>query len=269
MAAILKPDWAQEYVDWLRGRIVSVSRGETHILSTPFLDPFNDGIKIYIEPRNGELVLHDNGDTLDNLSCLGVKIEESERRKALIQRAISGCAVVFNGSRLEAISTPSNLPQRAHFLITAILRLNDLWMSTTGHRWSDFFEVVAEFLEQKQVLFTPNVSIPGRTVDHNIDLVIPLPRRRERLVKLIGDPKPQTAKVISFTWMELQESRPEAERVVVLNDVYSPDPLEEESEEEFKRISEQTISILSGYSNSIYKWSQRSQPDFAGLWQVH
>jgi hypothetical protein len=69
--------------------------------------------------------------------------------------------------------------------------------------------------------------------------------------------------------MELQESRPEAERVVVLNDVYAPDPLEEESEQEFKRISEQTISILSGYSNAVYKWSQRSQPEFSGLWQVH
>ncbi|OGA51689.1 MAG: hypothetical protein A3F74_06570 [Betaproteobacteria bacterium RIFCSPLOWO2_12_FULL_62_58] len=267
MAAILKPDLAKEYIDWLRGRVVSITRGETQILSTPFLDPFNDGIKIHVESRNGEIVLHDNGDTLDNLSALGVKIEESERRKALIQRATAGCAVTFNGSRLETIATPASLPQRAHFLITAILRLNDLWMSTTGHRWADFFEVVAEFLEQKQVLFTPNVSIPGRTVDHNIDLVIPLPKRRERLVKLIGDPKPQTAKVISFTWMELQESRPEAERVVVLNDVYAPDPLEEESEQEFKRISEQTISILSGYSNAVYKWSQRGQPEFSGLWQ--
>ena len=36
-----------------------------------------------------------------------------------------------------------------------------------------------------------------------------------------------------------------------------------------EQLSEQTISILSGYSNLIYKWSQRSQPDFSGLWQVH
>ena len=36
-----------------------------------------------------------------------------------------------------------------------------------------------------------------------------------------------------------------------------------------ERLSEQTISILSGYSISIYKWSQRSQPGFAGLRQPH
>lgn len=269
MSAILKPDLAREYADWLRARIVAIDRGQMQVLSTPFLDPFNDGISIHLEPRNGELLLHDNGDTLDNLAALGVKIEESERRKALIQRAVAGCAVTVRSGRLETVATTGNLPQRAHFLITAILRLNDLWMSAAPHRWTDFFELVAEFLEQKQVLFTPNVSIPGRTVDHNIDFVIPLPKRQERLVKLVGDPKPQTAKVLSFTWMELQESRPEAERVVVLNDVYSPDPLEEEGEEEFKRVSEQTISILRGYSSAIYRWSERSEPAFAGLWQVH
>ena len=57
--------------------------------------------------------------------------------------------------------------------------------------------------------------------------------------------------------------------MVVLNDVYSPDPLEEEGEEEFKRVSEQTVSILRGYSNAIYRWSERNQPGFSGLWQVH
>lgn len=161
---LLKPDLAREYSDWLRSRIVSVDRGQTQILSTPFLDPFNDGISIHLEPRNGELVLHDNGDTLDHLACMGVKIEESERRKTLIQRAIAGCAVTIKNDRLETIATPATLPQRAHFLITAILRLNDLWMSAAPYRWTDFFELVAEFLERKQVLFTPNVSIPGKTV---------------------------------------------------------------------------------------------------------
>jgi hypothetical protein len=262
----MKTDLAREYGVWLRERLTTVERGQTQVLNTPFLDPFHDGIQVYVEPEGGEMVLHDNGDTIEHLSCMGVKIEESERRRALIQRATAGCAVRFDSGRLETTATLANLPQRVHFLLTAILRLNDLWMSAVPHRWTDFFEMVAEFFDQHGVLYTPNVSIAGKTVEHSIDFVIPLPKRKERLVKLIADPKPQTAKVISFSWMELKEARPEADRVVVLNDLRSPDPLEEQAEDEFRRVSEQTIAILRGYSSDIYRWSERESPGFQHLW---
>lgn len=269
MPVVPPTDLAREYGSWLRERLTSVERGQSQVLSTPFLDPFHDGIQVHMEARGGQWVLHDNGDTLDNISCMGVKVEDSERRRALIQRATAGCAVRFENGRLEVTATPANLPQRLHFLLTAILRLNDLWMSAVPHRWTDFFEMVAEFLDQQGVLYTANVSIPGKTVEHSIDFVIPLPRRKERLVKLVGDPKPQTAKIISFSWMELEESRPEADRVVVLNDVRPPDPLTEEAAEEFRSVSEQTEAILRGYSTAIYRWSERDSPQFRHLWQAN
>lgn len=265
----IQPDFAKDYLAWLRDRIKTVQRGDITVLSTPFLDPFHDGIQIHIEQRNGEFTLHDNGDTIEHLQALGVKIEESERRKALIGRAIAGCAVRFLEGRFEATATAANLPQRAHFLLTAILRLNDLWMSSVPRTFTDFFEVVSEFFDQHNVLCTANASIPGRTVEHPIDFIIPLPKKVDRLVKLIGSPSPQTAKLVSFTWMELKEARPAAQRVVVLNDVRYPDPLSEESEESFRQISDQTAAILHGYSNAIYRWSQRDLPSFERLWSVN
>jgi hypothetical protein len=261
-----QPDLAREYLAWLKDRIRTVERGEVQVLTTPFLDPFHDGIQIYTERKDGQLVLHDGGDTVDNLLDLGVKIEDSERRQALIQRAIAGCGVHFEEGRMETRATVANLAQRAHFLLTAILRLNDLWMSALPHRWTDFFELVAEFLDQHNVTYSTNMSIPGRTVEHPIDFIISFPKRKERLIKLIGYPTPQTAKVISFTWFELQQERPQAQRVVLLNDVRVPDPLAEESEEEFRKVSDQTIAILRGYSTALYKWSERQNPQFEKLW---
>jgi len=116
------------------------------------------------------------------------------------------------------------------------------------------------------VPYVANVSIPGRTVEHPMDFVIPLAHKTERLIKLIGSPSSQTAKLVSFTWMELKEVRPSSQRVVVLNDVRSPDPLVEESEESFRQISDQTIAIMRGYSDAIYRWSEREQPEFSRLW---
>jgi hypothetical protein len=219
-----------------------------------------------MEFLGGEFLLHDDGQTLENLSDLGVRIEDSERRQSLILRAIAGCGVRAQSGRLEITATRSNLSQRLHFLITSILRLNDLWMSSLSHRWVDFFELVAEFLDQNNVLYTPNVSIPGKTVDHQLDFVIPLPGRKERLVKLIGAPSPQTAKIISFSWLELREARPDAERIVLLNDLLAPDPIENPDAEEQRQVSEQTISILRGYSSDVYRWSERDNTAFSRLW---
>lgn len=267
--AFLQLDLAKDYLAWLRDRIKTVQQGDVSVLSTPFLDPFHDGIQIYVEHHNGEYILHDNGDTIEHLQCLGIKIEDSARRNALVERATAGCAVRLASGRLESTASVTNLPQRAHFLITAVLRLNDLWMSHVPHTFTDFFELVSEFLDQQDVRYAANVSIPGRTVEHPIDFVIPLPQKAERLVKLIGSPSPQTAKLVSFTWMELKEVRPVAQRAVVLNDIRSADPLTDESEETFRQVSDQTVAILRGYSDTIYRWSQRDTSDFSRLWSVN
>lgn len=266
MVKLATPDLAREYSAWLRERISSREQAGTQILSTPFLDPFNDGIQVFLEPMGGEFLLHDNGNTLDNLHDMGVRIDDSERRQNLILRALSGCGVRMENGRLEITATHANLSQRIHFLITSILRINDLWMSSISHRFVDFFELVAEFLDQHNVLYTPNVNIAGRTVEHQLDFVIPLPGRKERLVKLIGSPSPQTAKIISFSWLELREARPDAERIVILNDLHAPDPLDNSDKDEQRRVSEQTVSILQGYSSAVYRWSERDATQFSKLW---
>jgi len=263
-------DLASDYLLWLRDKLETVQRDDVSVLVTPFLDPFHDGIQIYIEPQNGNYLLHDNGDTIDHLQCLGGNIEDSDRRTKLIERAIAGCAVRFASGRLESVASAMNFPQRVHFLLTAVLRLNDLWMSYLPSRPPvDFFHLVSEFLDQREVLYTPNVTIPGRTVDHPVDFVIPLPQKVERLVKLIGRPSTQMAKVVSFTWMELKDSRPAAQRAVVLNDVQSADPLVNEPEESFRQVSGQTVAILQGYSDVIYRWSQRQTDGFSRLWSAN
>lgn len=249
-------DLSGDYLHWLKSNLMVFSAGESQVLSTPFLDPFNDGIEISLDTGGGEMLLHDGGKTLDNLLDMGVQIDASERRQSIIKNAIAGCGVRLNGGRLETVVTHANRAQRMHFLITAILRLNDLWMTASPRSVTDFFEIVREYFDQNDILYTANKSITGRTVEHPIDFIIPLPKGRDRLIKLIARPSLQAAKVASFTWIDLQDSQPEAERIVLINDLTS-DPASEEDGRPLhaKAIAENVISILKGYSNKIYSWS--------------
>jgi hypothetical protein len=178
---------------------------------------------------------------------------------------LAGSAVTLCEGRLQTQANQGNLPQRAHYLISTMLRVNDLWMSATPQTQVDFFEVVREYLDAHQVVYGQHISIPGRTVEHPIDFMINFPRGRERLIKLVGTPKPDTAKLVSFTWMDISEVRPHAEKVVVMKDTLSSgtDP---QAEEEQRKVSDQTLAILSGYCDRVFRWSEREESSFNELW---
>ena len=262
-ATVASPDLAREYLVWLKDNLLTVKRGQATVLSTPFLDPFHDGIEIHAELQGGQWLLHDAGRTYDNLLDLGVQIEKSERRQQIIEHAIAGCGVQWQAGRLQTLATPDALAQRAHFLLTAISRLNDLWMSATPRTASDFFAIVKEYLDERDTHYIANVPIPGRTVDHPMDFVVSLGRGRDRLVKLIGSPTLQAAKLASFTWMELRETRPQSQRVVLVNDTSIPDAFSEEEDGISRHLSQQGSAILSAYSDKVLTWSAHNDEQFA------
>lgn len=264
-AALRAPDLAREYLAWMREHLLPIERGETQVLSTPFLDPFHDGIEVHLDATGPELLLHDGGRTVEHLLDLGVPVDRSERRKAIIDHAIAGCGVRFDGVRLMTSATPDSLAQRTHFLITAISRLNDLWMTASPRSQCDFFMLVKDYLDEHDAHYVANVPLPGRTVDHPMDFVISLGRGRERLLKLLASPSVQAAKLASFGWMELKETRPAAERVALLNDLQLPDVLDDDSEpatRATRSVSEQSLAILQSYSTQVMRWSARNDPSF-------
>jgi Domain of unknown function DUF1828/Domain of unknown function DUF1829 len=259
MSAQAAQDLSAEYLNWLKNNLIAFERGSDQVLSTPFLDPFNDGIEVSLDTTGGEMLLHDGGKTLENLLDMGVQIEKSERRQAIIQHAIAGCGVRLNNGRLETVVSQANRAQRMHFLTTAILRLNDLWMTANPRTVTDFFEIVKEYFDEHDVLYTANKSITGRTVEHPIDFIIPLPKGRDRLIKLISRPSVQAAKIASFTWVDLQESQPTAERIVFVNDFVRIEDSEDITPDvKSKAINESVTAILKGYSTKIFPWSEAS-----------
>ena len=255
-------DFASQYAEWLSSRLSTSVRNGVTELTTPLLDPLNDGMKVYVEPMEKGLLIHDGGLTMETLSLHGIDIRTSKHRKTLTETVLRTCGLTIENDRIQAIANETNLPQRMHFLLCAMQRISDLWLTVRTAGGTDFFERVCAYLDDRNVLYSTNIAIPGKTVEHPIDIVIPLPERRERLIKLIGTPNVNTAKVVSFSWIEIQQVRPKAERVVLLND-------ESEIEgREVRRVSEKTETILRGYSTSVYRWSRREEDSFTSFWKA-
>jgi hypothetical protein len=63
-----------EYIKWLEDRTQALERGDMLVLVTPFLNFFNDGIEIFVDKVGEDLILHDGGRTIEDLTVSGVKI---------------------------------------------------------------------------------------------------------------------------------------------------------------------------------------------------
>jgi hypothetical protein len=136
----------QEYVSWLGEQVEITEIGEHCQISTPFLDRHNDAIEIYVEQRNGALLLTDDGRTVADLSSSGLEFNTPKRR-AHLQAILHGFGVSVIDDELKVSATPADFPQRKHSLIQAILAVNDMFVMAEEQVLSLFKEDVARFLE--------------------------------------------------------------------------------------------------------------------------
>ena len=153
---------------------------------------------------------------------------------------------------MEINTNKENQAQRQHSLIGSILRLNDLWMTSAPRNLSDFFEIVKDFFDNHDILYTSNKSISGTTIEHKIDFILPMPKGKEKLIMLIPNLTLQSAKINAFTWLDLNAAVQNSEKIILINDLFS------NNENEFlsqKPIQDNALSILRAYSDKQLLWS--------------
>ena len=78
-----------EYLGWLKQGLRVNELDACCQISTPFLDRHNDEIEIYVDKRNGGIVLSDDGYTIADLEATGMRFE-SGKRKAHLQSILDG-----------------------------------------------------------------------------------------------------------------------------------------------------------------------------------
>src|SRR5439155_515596 len=104
-----------DYLRWLKeGLQVSELQGSCCI-ATPFVDRHNDEIEIYVEKRNGGLLLTDDGYTIADLASSGMAFS-TDKRKAHLMAILNGFGVRQEGDELQVHASPQDFPQKKHNL---------------------------------------------------------------------------------------------------------------------------------------------------------
>ena len=119
--------FVDEYLRWLKNSITEKELENCIEITTPFLDRHNDWIQIYIEEKNDNIYLTDDGYTIEDLITCGCDITTPTRKK-LLQRIVNGYGIkISDDNELYTNTTPSFFPQKKHALIQCMMAINDLY----------------------------------------------------------------------------------------------------------------------------------------------
>lgn len=246
MAELMCQSLIDEYLHWLREGFLAKSFEGGCIISTPFLDRHNDAIELFVERRNNQLWLTDDGYTLSDLRASGMEFS-TEKRRRLLDTTLNGFGVRLEQGELCVAASPQDFAQKKHRLIQTILTVNDMFVMAEPHVLQLFKEDVAAFLGDEGVAYLMDFKLSGKSgYDHKFDFGLPKTRTRpERVVQAVNHLTKDLSTSLAFAVGDVVASRPEPlGAFAVLNDEMHPP-------------NEDHLQALRAYDIAPLFWSQR------------
>lgn len=237
------------YIDWLRARISIDDLDGVLQITSPYLDVNNDRLQLYVINEDNTLKLSDDGHVINELEMSGCHIANSKKRQSLLDLILNKFGVQKNGDELFVYANLENFAQKKHFLLQAMLSVNDMFMTTRENVTGIFLEEVERFLVNHEIRFSDNISFIGKSgFTHNFDFVIPkYGNAPERIIKAINNPKRDTAQSLIFSWNETRETRKsKAVMYAFLND-------------DERNVSHAVITAFQQYGIKTIQWSDKNQ----------
>lgn len=238
-----------EYLKWIKDNTVTktVEEGKVCSISTPFLDRHNDHLDIYLLKTNDNLKLTDNGYTIADLKMSGFEIN-TPKRENILKTALNGFGVKMNGNdELYVDANSQNIGQKKHYLLQAILAVNDMFNLAQETVYSLFKEDVELYFKSNDIFFSKDIKLTGKSgFDHNIDFLIPASKNKpERLIKAINTAKKDTVLSSIMAFNDINQTRETPTRnFVVYNDLE-------------KEVSKDVIGALDNYAVKHIPWSHK------------
>jgi len=208
------------YLAWLKAKITVREINGVCEITTPFLDRHNDRLQIYVQEKDGRMLLSDDGYIIGDLESCGCGLDSPHRRE-LLATILNGFGVKNDDDILVIEAGEEDFPRKKHALLQAMMTVNDMFMTAQSRVVSLFLEDVARFLEFNEVRFSPSVEFTGKSgFVHRFDFLIPKSRKKpERIMRALNNPTKDNATTLLFAWNDTREVRPgDAEIYAILND---------------------------------------------------
>ncbi len=155
----------------------------------------------------------------------GVKLDTPKRDK-IFKSTLNGYGVrLGENNDLYIEANLSNVGQKKHNLLQAIISVNDLYTLSTENIISLFKEDVENYFLTKDIIYSKDIKITGKSgFDHNIDFIISATKRKpERLIRAINNPKKDAVLSAIMAFSDIQAIREQkTDNMIIYNDIINP-----------------------------------------------
>lgn len=255
-------NWVNElidkYYDFLKGRtsVITDTGSNWAVISTPFIGLFNDTLEVYAKRDNGKILMSDDGVTIKNLDLIGSPISRSPKRKDLLERILLTYGIQLQDGEFIVEATENNFAQKKHNLISAISEINDMYMMAKHTVASVFKEDVQSYLDEQQIIYTPQFISKGSTgLEFTFDFQIAY-REKEIVLKSFNTLNKLNLPNFLFTWEDIKSVRERVTNKQVIGLAVIND--------EEKEIQEEYLDALRSKNADFILWSQRHTPENIG-----
>ena len=242
------------YYQWLRNKTFVCEDSQTGwtTITTPFIGLFNDSIEIYAKLENNKLLLSDDGRTLKNLDLMGASVTRSPKRKEWLEMILLNYGVLLEGSELQIEGTENDFNQKKHNLLSSISEISDMAMMAKHTVASMFKEDVRNFLDEQQIIYTPQFIAKGTTgLEFTFDFQI-AGKNQELVIKSFNSLSKMNVPNFLFSWQDIRETRQNIsgktlKSLAIVNDID-------------KEIEPKYIQALKSKEADVVLWKERHQP---------
>jgi hypothetical protein len=241
----------ESYLRWIRDNTVvtRADEGEMCVISTPFLDRHNDHLDVFLTKSNGIVKISDDGYTMSDLRMSGLEIN-SPKRESILRTTLNGFGVKLGeNDELYVEATQQTVGQKKHYLLQAILAVNDMFNLAQESIFSLFKEDVELYFKSHDVIYSKDIKLSGKSgFDHNIDFLSPSRRQNpERLVKAVNTPKKDQVTSAIWAFNDISQARDAPTRnIVIYNDTE-------------KTVPASVVDAMTAYEIMAIRWSAREQ----------
>lgn len=173
-----------EYTTWLRKKLTVESNSDYTCIDTPFLNTLNDNIRFYVSQNKNKIVIDDDGETLDNLSMMGINLLKGHRKKELdiILRQFD---IHADENHILSVSgDKSEFPQMKQRFIDAVIKVDQLSILKRKNISTMFNEDVYNYFDKNDFGGLANYPLPGQTGnEYKFNYALPkLGKRNQKLI---------------------------------------------------------------------------------------
>lgn len=247
MSSNASVDFIDAYLRWIKDNSVQKTIGAFEEITTPFVDSHNDNIQFYITHTEHGYLLTDDGYTISDLEMCGCDIKSKKRREVIRQFAES-LGVQIDGNAICTEATVSDIARKQHILIQAMLKIGDMFLTSSSRVKSLFLEEVGAFFDENDIRNTPSIMMMGQSgLSHRFDFVIPASKRKpERVITTLNAPGKQNVQATIFAWNDIAKIRSKnSQGYVILNNTK-------------KEVNPELIAAIKNYDLVPIPWKQRA-----------